>query len=50
VECPIDEMNRPRGRRVARLRIPPTAEQDSIGHSTAADQSGPCGGPRRRQG
>jgi hypothetical protein len=25
VECPIDEMNRPRGRRVARLRIPPTA-------------------------
>ena len=24
VECPIDEMNRPRGRRVARLRIPPT--------------------------
>jgi integrase len=27
VECPIDEMNRPRGRRVARLRIPPTAEQ-----------------------
>jgi hypothetical protein len=27
VECPIDEMNRPRGRRVARLRIPPTVEQ-----------------------
>jgi len=27
LECPIDEMNRPRGRRVARLRIPPTAEQ-----------------------
>jgi site-specific recombinase XerD len=27
VECPIDEMNRPRGRRKARLRIPPTAEQ-----------------------
>jgi integrase/recombinase XerD len=27
VESPIDEMNRPRGRRVARLRIPPTAEQ-----------------------
>jgi hypothetical protein len=27
VECPIDEMNRPRGRRAARLRIPPTAEQ-----------------------
>jgi site-specific recombinase XerD len=27
VECPIDEMNRPRGRRVARLRIPPSAEQ-----------------------
>ena len=26
VECPIDEMNRPRGRRKARLRIPPTAE------------------------
>jgi integrase/recombinase XerD len=26
-ECPIDEMNRPRGRRKARLRIPPTAEQ-----------------------
>lgn len=27
VECPIDELNRPRGRRAARLRIPPTAEQ-----------------------
>ncbi|MBP2369864.1 tyrosine-type recombinase/integrase [Pseudonocardia parietis] len=27
VECPIDEMNRPRGRRPARLRIPPTVEQ-----------------------
>jgi site-specific recombinase XerD len=26
-ECPIDEMNRPRGRRAARLRIPPSAEQ-----------------------
>ena len=26
-ECPIDEMNRPRGRRAARLRIPPTIEQ-----------------------
>ena len=25
VECPIDEMNRPRGRQRARLRIPPTA-------------------------
>jgi integrase len=24
VECPIDEMNRPRGRKEARLRIPPT--------------------------
>ncbi len=29
VECPIDEMNRPRGRQQARLRIPPTAEQVS---------------------
>ncbi len=27
VECPIDEMNRPRGRQSARLRIPPTAAQ-----------------------
>ncbi len=27
VECPIDEMNRPRGRQQARLRIPPSAEQ-----------------------
>lgn len=27
VECPIDELNRPRGRQQARLRIPPTAEQ-----------------------
>jgi len=27
VECPIDEMNRPRGRQQARLRIPPTAAQ-----------------------
>ncbi|MGQ4272166.1 tyrosine-type recombinase/integrase [Nocardiopsis changdeensis] len=27
VECPIDEMNRPRGQREARLRIPPSAEQ-----------------------
>jgi integrase len=27
VECPIDEMNRPRGRQEARLRIPPTADQ-----------------------
>jgi site-specific recombinase XerD len=27
VECPIDEMNRPRGRQQARLRIPPAAEQ-----------------------
>jgi integrase len=29
VECPIDEMNRPRGRQEARLRIPPAAEQVS---------------------
>jgi site-specific recombinase XerD len=27
VECPIDEMNRPRGRQQSKLRIPPTAEQ-----------------------
>ncbi|MGI8305820.1 tyrosine-type recombinase/integrase [Saccharopolyspora hattusasensis] len=27
VECPIDEVNRPRGRREAKLRIPPSAEQ-----------------------
>jgi site-specific recombinase XerD len=27
VECPIDEMNRPRGHQPAKLRIPPTAEQ-----------------------
>jgi hypothetical protein len=27
VECPIDEMNRPRGRQQARLRIPPNAAQ-----------------------
>jgi site-specific recombinase XerD len=27
VECPIDELNRPRGHQQARLRIPPTAEQ-----------------------
>jgi hypothetical protein len=29
VECPIDEMNRPRGRARAKLRIPPSAEQAS---------------------
>lgn len=27
VECPIDEINRPRGQRKAKLRIPPTAAQ-----------------------
>lgn len=27
VECPIDEMNRPRGHQQARLRIPPSADQ-----------------------
>ena len=27
VECPIDEMNRPRGRQQAKIRIPPTAAQ-----------------------
>ena len=27
VECPIDEMNRPRGRHQAKLRIPPAADQ-----------------------
>jgi site-specific recombinase XerD len=27
VTCPIDEMNRPRGRKEARLRIPPRAEE-----------------------
>ncbi|GAA0980592.1 hypothetical protein GCM10009555_047360 [Acrocarpospora macrocephala] len=27
IECPIDEMNRPRGRQQAKLRIPPTTEQ-----------------------
>ncbi len=27
VECPIDEMNRPRGRQQAKLRIAPTVEQ-----------------------
>ncbi|GAA3427394.1 hypothetical protein GCM10018953_45770 [Streptosporangium nondiastaticum] len=26
IECPIDEMNRPRGRQQAKLRVPPTAE------------------------
>jgi hypothetical protein len=25
VECPIDEMNRPRGRKQTKLRIPPAA-------------------------
>lgn len=29
VECPIDEMNRPRGRKDARLRIPPTVAEMS---------------------
>ncbi|MFC4015442.1 hypothetical protein ACFOY2_50090 [Nonomuraea purpurea] len=29
VECPIDEMNRPRGGPLGKLRIPPTAEQVS---------------------
>ncbi|WP_181308972.1 hypothetical protein [Nonomuraea fuscirosea] len=29
VECPIEEMNRPRGGPLDRLRIPPTAEQVS---------------------
>ncbi|WP_327581861.1 tyrosine-type recombinase/integrase [Nonomuraea sp. NBC_00507] len=29
VECPIDEMNRPRGGQQPRLRIPPTADQVS---------------------
>jgi hypothetical protein len=27
VECPIDEMNRPRGRQQARIRIPPSEEE-----------------------
>jgi site-specific recombinase XerD len=27
VECPIDEMNRPRGHQPAKIRIPPTADQ-----------------------
>ncbi|MEV4888997.1 hypothetical protein AB0K48_06380 [Nonomuraea sp. NPDC055795] len=27
VECPIDEMNRPRGGRLGKLRIPPTVDQ-----------------------
>jgi hypothetical protein len=27
VECPIDEMNRPRGHQPAKLRIPPSAER-----------------------
>lgn len=42
VECPIDEMNRPRGRRAARLRVPPTVEQareepaDREGHEERA--------------
>jgi integrase/recombinase XerD len=31
IECPIDEMNKPRGRKQARLRIPPTkAEVDRL--------------------
>ncbi len=31
VECPIDEMNKPRGRKQAALRIPPTdAEIDAL--------------------
>jgi hypothetical protein len=29
VECPIDEMNRPRGGPLGKLRIPPTVEQVS---------------------
>jgi len=30
VECPIDEMNKPRGRKQAALRIPPTAAEDKV--------------------
>lgn len=30
VECPIDEMNRPRGRQQAKLRIPPAARVDRL--------------------
>ena len=30
VECPIDEMNKPRGRKQAALRIPPTVAEDKV--------------------
>ena len=39
VECPIDEMNRPRGRQQARLRIPPTAAAASPRSRTSSPPS-----------
>ena len=42
VECPIDEMNRPRGQKDARLRIPPTAEEMTQFFSGWAAELGTC--------
>lgn len=42
VECPIDEMNQPRGRKDARLRVPPTAEEMAGFFTGWAGELGSC--------
>jgi integrase/recombinase XerD len=42
VECPIDEMNRPRGRKDARLRIPPNCEEMDRLFSGWAEELASC--------
>jgi hypothetical protein len=47
VECPIDEINRPRGRQQAKLRIPPTAGQVTTCSPGGAKSWRPAGSLRR---
>jgi site-specific recombinase XerD len=42
VECPIDEMNRPRGRKDARLRVPPSEHEIKTLFSGWAQQLATC--------
>ena len=42
LECPVDEMNRPRGRKEARLRIPPRAEELAGFYVRWAEDLGDC--------
>ncbi len=42
LECPIDEMNRPRGRKAAKLRVPPRSDELAGFFTSWAQELGSC--------